>query len=232
MRKKISPQQKAIILYGPPGAGKGTQAELLTRRHRVIHFDTGRYIESIVYGRNALRDPVLRRERNLFDRGILCTPEWVRGIVKDAVRKISQAGYGIIFTGSPRTEFEAFGDKRHKGILDVLTQCYGKKNIITLLLTIPLSASLKRNSNRFICSVCSFSQKVPRKGEGCFFCGGPLRKRSLDDPKIIIVRLKQYKARTYPIIARMKEKKFKVRTVNGSPAPYKVFQAVTRALSL
>ena len=53
--------KKTIIIYGPPGSGKGTQAELLARKFPLIHFDTGRYIESIIRAPGATKDPVIQR---------------------------------------------------------------------------------------------------------------------------------------------------------------------------
>lgn len=224
--------KQAVIIYGPPGSGKGTQAELLARKYNFIHFDTGRYGESLVYAPGALKDPVLRRERKNFDAGRLFTPSWILGIVKDAVQRIARTGFGVIFSGSPRTLFEALGDKSHQGLLATLKRLYSRKNITILKLSIREGTTLKRNSRRFVCSICGLPVLARAKTKQCAFCAGPLRKRSLDNPKIIKVRIKEYRDRTYPILARAKKLGLKLIQINGEPSPYKVHQEILRKLGL
>ena len=61
--------KRAVIIYGPPGSGKGTQAELLAKKFGFIHFDTGRYFEALLHSPETQKNPVLRRERKNFDNG-------------------------------------------------------------------------------------------------------------------------------------------------------------------
>ncbi|MGC9611007.1 MAG: nucleoside monophosphate kinase [Minisyncoccia bacterium] len=225
-------QKQAVIIYGPPGSGKGTQAELLARKYNFIHFDTGRYGESILYAPGALKDPILRRERKNFDTGVLFTPSWTLRMVSDATRRIAAAGWNIVYSGSPRTAFEAFGDKKQKGLTALLSKLYGKRNVKIIFLQIRGGTTLKRNGARFVCSVCGLPKLARSKESRCAFCSGLLRERSLDDPKVISVRLKEYENRTFPIISKMKKRGFKVVRVNGEPLPYKVFESVKKTLKL
>lgn len=224
--------KQAVIIYGPPGGGKGTQAELLARKYNFIHFDTGRYLESVVHDPTRQKDPMIRRERKLFDTGILNTPSWVLKLVSDATARIAQSGFGIVYSGSPRTMFEALGDKKHTGLLSTLIKLYGKKNVHTLILKVRPASSLKRNAGRWVCSVCGMPMLAKFTHRECDFCEGKLRKRTLDDPKIIMVRLEEYKNRTYPIIAKMKKFGLKVIEINGEPAPYKIHAVITKKLGL
>lgn len=227
---------KAIIIYGPPGSGKGTQAELIVRKFGFIHFDTGRYLEELLRSKAALKNPVLRREKNFFDKGILCTPSWVLKIVSEAVTRIGRSGASVVFSGSPRTLFEAFGDppaltssrrsragKKQNGLLATLDKIYGRKNILVVKLKVRPDSSIQRNSGRVVCSVCGLPALRWAKIKNCPFCAGPFRKRTLDKPEVIKIRLKEYKQRTYPLLARAKRIGYRVIEINGEPKPYRVF---------
>lgn len=237
---------KAVIIYGPPGAGKGTQADLLVRKFGFIHFDTGRYLEGLFRDVVAVKSSkILQKEKKNFDEGDLCTPTWVLKIVSDATKKIVRSGFSIVYSGSPRTLFEAFGDppaltssrrsragKENKGLMQVLYELYGKKNITVIKLEVRPWYSLKRNSERYICSVCGLPRLAGVKTTRCVFCAGQLRRRILDDPKIIKERLEEYKRRTYPVILEMKKKGYCIKKINGEPLPYKVSENIVRVLGL
>lgn len=224
--------QKAVIVYGPPGSGKGTQAELLARKFNFIHFDTGRFIESVLRSPEAKKDKVLKREKALFDSGKLCTPSWVLAITVKEAKRIAKAGYNIVFSGSPRTLFEAFGEGKQQGLVRTLLDAYGAGNVHVVLLNVRDATSIKRNSHRVVCSVCGLAKLEHVSLPHCALCAGPMRTRSLDNVEVIKVRLEEYRNRTYPIVKEMKKMKFKIINVNGEPLPYKVSESVVRALKL
>ncbi|MBI4034114.1 MAG: nucleoside monophosphate kinase [Candidatus Brennerbacteria bacterium] len=224
--------KQAVIIYGPPGSGKGTQADLLARKYGFIHFDTGRHIESVVHDPARQKDSIIRRERKLFDTGILCTPSWVLKIVRDATKRISEAGYNIVYSGSPRTLFEALGDKRNRGLLAELGKLYGRKNVKIIRLKVGSKTSIKRNSNRLVCSVCGLPILAASKLKNCSFCSGPARRRTLDKPEVIKIRLKEYEERTLPIVKEAKKTGIKVMEINGEPVPYKVHGEAVKKLGL
>ncbi len=225
-------KQRAVIIYGPPGAGKGTQAELLARRFQFIHFDTGRYLEQLFRGLSAEADSVLRKEKKLFDTGILCTPSWVLEIVSDTTRRIAESGFSITYSGSPRTDFEAFGDDTNRGLLSLLEEMYDRDHIFIIMLEITPETSIERNSHRVVCSVCGLPILAETKLQRCAFCSGPTRKRTLDNPDIIKVRLKEFADRTYPIIEGMESRGYTVKRIDGLPDPYKVHESVMKVLGI
>ena len=222
--------KQAVIILGAPGAGKGTQAELLVRRHSFLNFDTGRYLESTVHSPQADSDPILKRERRLFDTGKLCTPSFVLKIVKNETKKLASLDASIVYSGSPRSVYEAFGDKKTTGLMHTLVDSYGKKNITTILLKVPAAASISRNSQRRICAVCGLQVLANVKHPRCPLCDGTTRTRTLDDPKVIEKRLKEYAERTEPILKEMKKRGFRIVPIDGTPLPYKVSAVIDKKL--
>lgn len=220
--------KKVIILYGPPGSGKGTQANLLAAKLDVIHFDTGRVLEGVVHDPANRNNKIIQREKKLFDTGKLLTPSWIIGIVEKEAEKIYEADYGVVFSGSPRTMYEA------KGLLPLLVRLYGKKNIHVFVLEASAEMSIKRNSSRLICKFCGYgllSSYYPSKNpKHCPVCGGPFYRRTLDNPATIKIRLKEYAERTEPVLKFMKSQSVKTTKLDAGPAPYKVFQKIEKLL--
>ncbi len=207
-----------VIFYGPPGSGKGTQANLIAQKFNLFHFDTGRFLEDLVHDPARQREKEIRRERALFDKGILMTPSFVLKEVARKVKQLDKAGWGIVFSGSPRTTYEAMA------LLPLVGKLYGKKNIFIFLLNIPEGLSISRNTMRLVCSVCGhmvLAKYHPLTTPlHCPICAGPLYKRTLDKPNIIRVRLKEYRMRTKPILTMLKKEKYRVRELDASPAPH------------
>ncbi|HEY4499744.1 MAG TPA: nucleoside monophosphate kinase [Candidatus Paceibacterota bacterium] len=224
--------KKVAIIYGPPGAGKGTQANLLASALGFIHFDTGKYLEQLVNDPALQNDPIIQREKANFNAGVLCTPEWVLEIVRKKVNHLSNAGFSLAFSGSPRTMFEAFGDEKNESLLSVFEKEFGKENIFVFLLQVKSETSILRNSRRLICSVCGTVLLTNSySGQTCPLCDASLRRRSLDVPEVIRVRLKEYAERTEPIIQNMRERGYSIHEIDGEPAPFQVFEEIKKVIS-
>ncbi len=224
--------KQAVIVFGPPGGGKGTQAELLEKRHNFVHFDSGRFFENLFKSPEAKKDPVLKREKCLFDTGELMSPAFALRTSTAAVKRIGLAGDSIVFSGSPRTEYEAFGDKRHQGLLKTIEGVYGKKNVSIVELKVKPRTSLKRNGARRVCGFCGLPVLASAKTAICAFCAGKTRRRTLDKPTVIKERLKEYARRTQPMIARMRRNGYRIIPVNGELLPYKISEGIAKKLHL
>lgn len=223
--------KQVIMIYGQPGAGKGTQAYLVESVKGFHHFDTGKYLEQVVHDPANAKNKIIQKEKKLFDSGILLTPSWVLNIVKNRALGFAKAGQGLVFSGSPRTLFEAFGDSKNQGLIPILEKAYGRKNLRIFYLRVSPKTSIWRNSHRLVCSLCGAPVLYHAgKLEHCAFCGAPLRRRTLDKPEVIKVRIEEYRKRTSPILNRLKKMGYKVNAVNGEPAPYKVFQQILKRL--
>lgn len=213
-----------VILYGPPGAGKGTQANLIAHKLDLIHFDTGRFLEAIVHDPKRQKEKIVRRERVLFDGGMLMTPSFVTGEVLRGARRIAAADWGLVFSGSPRTMYEA--EKEYP----VFEKLYGKKNIFIFVLDLPALDSIRRNSARLVCRECGYlllTAFYPKPNpKHCPVCAGSFYKRSLDNPRVIKIRLKEYDDRTLPILNFVKKKGYRVVRVDARPSPYKVMERI------
>ena len=77
----------AVIIYGPPGSGKGTQAQLLAEKFDLIHLDSGRYLREILYNPKFKKNKIIQRERKINEAGKLNTPSWVLKIIGERVEK-------------------------------------------------------------------------------------------------------------------------------------------------
>ena len=192
----------------------------------LIHFDTGKFLESIWYDPKRQGERLVQREKKLFEGGKLNTPAFVAKEVIKGVKRIAVAGWGLAFSGSPRTIYEAEQE------MPVLERLYGRKNIFVFALKTPADFSIKRNGNRLVCSVCGYTLLAqyypPVKPKYCPVCGGPFYRRTLDNAETIKVRLKEYANRTEPIFGVLKNRGYKIREIDARPAPYKVFKKILK----
>ncbi|MBI2010963.1 MAG: nucleoside monophosphate kinase [Candidatus Colwellbacteria bacterium] len=217
----------AIIILGPPGSGKSLQADLLGETLGLIHFDSGRYLEKLLH-ENRLKQKI----KEEFKKGLLVDPRWFLGLVKREIRKIRKAGFGLVLAGSFRTSFEAFGDKKTPGLLDLLTKLYGKENIFIFRLNVLPSVSLKRNRERLVCESCHLAPINPKRMKICPRCGGKLIKRQIDDPRIIKARLDEYKERSEPVVEEFRKRGLAVIEIDGEMKPIEVFRSIFKSLNI
>lgn len=218
----------AIILYGPPGSGKGQQADLLADTFGLMHIDTGKLLRAILFDPSQMENPINKREKKLNDAGILNTPSWVVGILKKRIQIAAKMGYGVVFSGSPRTLYEA------KKLIAFLENVYGRKAIEIFFLRVPFAVAARRNRERYVCSVCNrplLTAYYPSKERTrCPVCAGPLRRRIDDDPTKFATRTREYEMRTKPAIEYLRHRGYRVTLVDGTPAPFKVFRDIVRSI--
>ena len=176
-----------IALLGPPGAGKGTQAEAITKRLNVPSVSTGDILRDAVNRKT----PVGVRAKALIDAGELVPDEIIIGIVIDRISKKDCEG-GYILDGVPRTLVQA----------EALDE-QGIKPDIVVSLEIPDDEIVKRLSGRRICSSCKATYHIisnaPSKDNICDDCGAELTIRNDDKPETILHRLGEYHRETAPL---------------------------------
>lgn len=219
-------KKRVIILIGPPGAGKGTQAELLAEKFSFFHLESSKVIEEKIKNSKP-DDAVLQREKKLWESGILNTPELVLKWIKEKIRDIASEGRGIVFSGSPRTILEAEGE------IPILEELYGKENIKVLNINLSEKESIKRNSKRRICKDNRHPIPNFKEFEGITECpkdGSEIITRVLDKPETIKVRYKEYLNRTFPIVDFLEKRSYKIIKIEGEQKIDKVFDDVSRNL--
>jgi adenylate kinase len=204
-----------FIIYGPPGSGKGTQADELAQHFNVEHFDTGKVIQKIINDPEKLKDPIIQEQKKNFETGLLCDPPWVAELVINEIKSLYKRGQGIVLSGSPRTLPEA------RELIPVLMDLYGKENVYIIKIVIKPETSIFRNSHRKICE----------KINNCPICGGRLTDRgALDTPEVIKIRIKEYQERTEPIYEFLKENNIAIEEIDGEPAPDIVTKNILKAI--
>lgn len=221
---------KAVVFFfGLPGSGKGTQAEKLAERFGFFHFDTGKEIERAVRDPVRQDDPVIRRERQIFDSGVLNTPLWVETLVRSRVGELARSGRDIVFSGSPRTLQEA------EGLVPFLEELYEKESLTPVLLRVPESVSIARNSKRKICQnrVCArvVAWDALENLTECAACGSALGKRVFDNPELIAKRIIEYRTRTAPVLDFLRGRGIGIMEIDGAPEPDEVHQQICETLN-
>ncbi len=188
-----------LVLLGPPGAGKGTHAQVLSKNYSIAHISTGDML------REALRaaTPLGLKAKTYMEKGGLVPDEVVIGIVKERLsKKDMKAGY--VLDGFPRTVQQAES-------LDATLKELGMPMDIAVYFKTSLAVIVRRLSGRRICSKCGKTYHIvnfrPRIEGICDVCQGELMQRPDDRAEVVENRLKEYEKQTAPLIDHYKKKK-------------------------
>jgi len=182
-----------IILLGPPGAGKGTQAARLVERHGMRQLSTGDMLRAAV----AAQTPVGLEAKAIMDRGELVSDEIVSALI-DAELAALAPGVGVIFDGYPRTAEQAVQ-------LDAILAKHGRKLDRVIEIGVDEDELVHRIVGRYTCATCGEGYhddfKQPKLLGTCDKCGGTTFKRRKDDnEETVRTRMVEYRAKTAPIL--------------------------------
>lgn len=182
-----------IILLGPPGAGKGTQAQRLVARRAMVQLSTGDMLRAAVKAGT----PVGLKAKAVMDAGELVSDEIVSGIIGEALDQLPPET-GVIFDGYPRTAAQAES-------LDALLAERGRHLDHVVELEVDEDALVDRITGRFTCASCGEGYhdryKQPSVEGVCDRCGGTEFKRRPDDnEETVRTRMAEYRAKTAPIL--------------------------------
>lgn len=220
------------MIFGTPGSGKGTQANLLSWTKGYYHFDSGKELRAILNDPTRQTEKLIQREKKLNEAGILNTPSWVLGIFKKEAQKIAKAGMNIVYSGSPRTMYEAFGERKTVGLVPFITKLYGKKNVHFFFMKIAPEVAAARNKIRRICVICNNPVLGDVKVDRCTMCLGELKTRVDDDPEKYKVRYNEYMTRTMPILEALRAQGVKIKEINAEQTPPEMFTQIKKELGL
>lgn len=211
-----------IVLFGPPGAGKGTQAKKLAGHYKIPHISTGDILRANL--REGTELGLAAKE--YMDKGELVPDEVLIGIIKNRLAE-PDCQVGFLLDGYPRTIPQA---DALSGILDEI----GKPLEVVLNIDVPDDELVIRLGGRRMCS-CGASYHVkfnpPEKNGICDSCGGTLYQRDDDKDDAILQRLKVYQEQTQPLIDYYDRKGILV-TVDGTGDIDEVFADICDVLDI
>lgn len=212
---------KVVILLGPPGSGKGTQAVRLTKELKIPHISTGD-----LFRENISKDTELgKRAKSYMNAGKLVPDEVVLDMLFDRVSK-PDAENGYLLDGFPRTVPQAEALEKHLA---------GNTDLIVLDLEVPDEIIFKRAEGRLTCKSCGnihnryFSP--PAKESVCDKCEGELFQRPDDKAEVVEERLRVYHDQTQPLVDYY-DKKGLLKRVDGTKSPDEVFESLKEGLGL
>ena len=207
-----------IVLFGKPGAGKGTQAPLLAQALDVPTLATGDVLRA---ARRAGTD-LGREAQSFMDRGDLVPDSVILGILREELAQ-SQYANGVILDGAVRTVPQAEG-------LSKMLATLGRRVDAVLALDIDNEEIVRRLSSRTVCEKCQTPYTGRPVGGVCDKCGGALVRRKDDDPEAIRTRLRVYDDETAPVLRWYSQAGDKVIVVDAVGAVDDVTNRALKAL--
>ncbi|MDP8970347.1 MAG: adenylate kinase [Actinomycetota bacterium] len=187
-----------LVLLGPPGAGKGTQAGRIAGELSIPHIATGDLFRDNVKAETDLG----RRAKDYMDRGDLVPDDIVIGMVRERLRR-EDASQGFVLDGFPRTVAQA------EALEDVLGERSRALDAV-LLLDIPEQEALRRITQRRTCPQCGANYHLefapPRQDGVCDECGAELVQREDDTEEVVRHRLEEYRSKTAPLESFYRER--------------------------
>ncbi len=181
-----------LVLLGAPGAGKGTQAQVMVKEYHTAHISTGDML------RAAVKDgtPLGLEAKSFMDAGQLVPDEVIIGLVAERIQK-EDCKEGFLLDGFPRTPAQA----------DALGAMLKKTGLAldgVINLEVPTEKLIARLTGRRVCKACGATYHVhfhpPLKADVCDQCGGELYQRSDDTADTVTARLEVYEKQTAPLI--------------------------------
>ena len=207
-----------LILLGPPGAGKGTQAQRLVERHGMRQLSTGDMLRAAVKAAT----PVGLKAKAVMDRGELVGDDVMIGIVRERLERDDAKG-GFVLDGFPRTVAQAVA------LDEIMT---GRDALIVVDIVVPEAELVRRLGSRMICEDCGANAPMsatPAALATCLKCGGRLVQRADDNEAVVRERLKVYHRQSEPLVEYYRVRPT-FRSVNGAQPPDKVAADLAAAI--
>jgi adenylate kinase len=217
-----------LVMIGPPGAGKGTQAALLCKQYGIPKISTGDMLREAVAARTSLG----REVQHIIGAGRLVSDDVIIAVVEERLRRADAAG-GFVLDGFPRTVTQAHA-------LDGML--VGRGPLIVLVIEVPERELVKRLAWRRVCADCGTSYGVgevpeltaervegPVEAGRCRKCGGPLVQRPDDDDSVVRDRLRVFEEQTKPLVDFYEGRPTYAR-INGLQTPDQVTADLKRAI--
>lgn len=216
---------KNLILLGPQGSGKSTQAKLLVQRYGMIHVEVGSALRRVAQGDSELAKTV---HEIMNIRKELVPNEIAMQVLHQIIGGVD-ADQGLILDGTPRKETQI------RKTEDVLAE-YGRKVDKVIFIDLPEEVSVERIASRFACAQCGKTYVIgenERKNHDpkCSECGGDLEQRVDDTPEGVRKRLAVFAAETLPVIEHYRAQG-KLLQVDGTKSAEEIFQDIINGLEV
>ena len=212
---------KRVVLLGPPGAGKGTQASGIVEKYSICHISTGDIFRANI----KQGTPLGLKAKSYIDKGELVPDELTCDLVEDRIMQ-DDCKNGYLLDGFPRTVFQA----EH---FDKFLASKGEALDDVIDIQVPDSVIIPRAAGRRVCRNCGKPYHVtnmPPKVEGvCDVCGGEVYQRADDAEETVRNRLEVYAKQTAPLAEYYKKANI-LKAVNGDQEMDKVFADICKAL--
>ena len=207
-----------IVLFGKPGAGKGTQAPKIAELLGVPTLATGNVLRAAV----KLGSKLGREAKEYMDRGDLVPDSVILGIVREELTR-SEYADGVILDGVVRTVPQAEG-------LETMLETLGRKVDAVVSLEVPDEEIVRRMASRTVCSSCQTPFSNLQPGDKCSNCGGVVMRRSDDEPEAVRNRLRVFNAQTAPVFEWYRRNGARLVTVDANGSVGDITQRVMHAL--
>ncbi|MCR4261236.1 MAG: nucleoside monophosphate kinase [Candidatus Colwellbacteria bacterium] len=185
---------------GPPGSGKGTQAEFIANHIRAVWYDTGTKIRE-----HLASDEMFSEEAEDYKAGKIVNPNKVLKMVLDDIKGVFASQKSIVLSSSPRSLTEAFGSGEG-GLMHLLHDTYGRNNILVFHIFIPIEESIKRNTKRKDGRIDDLPEVIKARYED------------------------QYIKSVVPTIEAMETDGYNIIDIDGMPSPEEIFEGIKKYL--
>ncbi len=206
-----------LVMLGPPGAGKGTQARQLRKRWNIPHISTGAMLREAVHAGT----PLGREVGAIMESGGLIDDDVITRVVGERLRQ-QDARMGFLLDGFPRTIPQARS-------LDELIS--GRAPLVIVEIALTEAEVVRRLASRMVCAECGANAQDTGEGATCHDCGGPLVPRADDREQVVLNRLEVYRKQTAPLVKYYGERPTFVR-INGAQLPDDVTSDIITAVEL
>jgi adenylate kinase len=205
-----------LLMLGPPGAGKGTQAERFARSRGIPRISTGDILREAVHAGTEIG----RRAKAIMDRGELISDDVMIGIVRERLER-DDAQSGFVLDGFPRTVAQA---SALDGIMD------GRDPLLVIDIVVPETELVRRLGTRLICAKCGTNAPIAGGAATCATCGGKLVQRADDDQAVVLERLKVYHRQSEPLVEYYRVRPT-FRSIDGAQPPDRVAADLAAAIA-
>lgn len=210
-----------LLIFGPQGCGKGTQADLLSEKYNLVHIETGQIFREI-----AKEDTPLGKEiKDLNEKKEMIPDSITMEVLSKELEKVPD-GMGIILDSAPRLTSQI-------ELIEEMLGKFGREVDKAISITLPREISIARISKRYICPKCFkqfvLGEDIKSENDLCPECGNKVRQRIDDTPEGVVKRLDTFEKVTVPVIEHYRQEG-KLIEVDGTQSKDEVFEDIVSKL--